>query len=361
MSNQNILGENPFGLARDEKRAFLFSQLKELHEYHHNHSPEYRRISDLIFEPTQKIKELEDLPFLPVQLFKELPLKSISEENIFKVLSSSGTTSSAVSRIFLDKETAMAQSKTLVAIMTTVLGPKRLPMLIVDTKSVLTDRKAFSARGAGILGMSSFGRHHLYMLDEKLNLQEDEIREWHQKYGQEKILIFGFTFMVWQNLIEPLSKMGLKLPNANLIHSGGWKKLQELAVSNEIFKTTLNDKLEIKHVYNFYGMVEQVGSVNLECEEGHLHTPIFSDIIIRDPRTLEPLPHGQTGLIQTISLLPKSYPGHSILTEDLGTILGEDQCPCGRKGKYFKVEGRVPKAELRGCSDVIATSMEQSQ
>ena len=43
--------------------------------------------------------------------------------------------------------------------------------------------------------------------------------------------------------------------------------------------------------------------------------------------------------------------GHSLLTEDLGVLLGEDDCPCGRKGKYFKVTGRVPRAEVRGCSD----------
>ena len=40
-----------------------------------------------------------------------------------------------------------------------------------------------------------------------------------------------------------------------------------------------------------------------------------------------------------------------ILTEDSGEILGEDDCPCGRKGKYFKIYGRVKNAEIRGCSD----------
>ena len=35
-------------------------------------------------------------------------------------------------------------------------------------------------------------------------------------------------------------------------------------------------------------MVEQTGSIYLECEEGHLHTNSFNDIIIRDQNTLEP-------------------------------------------------------------------------
>ena len=46
-----------------------------------------------------------------------------------------------------------------------------------------------------------------------------------------------------------------------------------------------------------------------------------------------------------------SYPGHSLLTEDMGAILGVDDCPCGRKGKYFRIDGRIPQAEIRGCSD----------
>ena len=60
----------------------------------------------------------------------------------------------------------------------------------------------------------------------------------------------------------------------------------------------------------------------------------------------------EAGLIQTLSLLPVSYPGQSILTEDIGIIHGIDNCKCGKLGKYFSVLGRVPDSELRGCSDV---------
>ena len=87
------------------------------------------------------------------------------------------------------------------------------------------------------------------------------------------------------------------------------------------------------------------------CEKGYFHCSIFSDIFIRNPK-LELSKIKETGLIQILSLLPLSYPGHNILTEDIGIIKGIDNCKCGKKGKYFKVLGRVPDAELRGCSDV---------
>jgi phenylacetate-coenzyme A ligase PaaK-like adenylate-forming protein len=98
-------------------------------------------------------------------------------------------------------------------------------------------------------------------------------------------------------------------------------------------------------------MVEQVGSVFFECEHGHLHTPLYADVIVRNPLTLAPSPMGEAGVIQVLSLLPRSYPGHSLLTEDMGTVLGEDDCPCGRQGRYFAVHGRMRNVEVRGCSD----------
>ena len=60
------------------------------------------------------------------------------------------------------------------------------------------------------------------------------------------------------------------------------------------------------------------------------------------------------GMLQLLSVLPTSYPGHNILTEDTGMILGEDNCKCGKKGKYFKVFDRLEKAEIRGCGDAIS-------
>jgi phenylacetate-coenzyme A ligase PaaK-like adenylate-forming protein len=146
----------------------------------------------------------------------------------------------------------------------------------------------------------------------------------------------------------------LQLDGGILLHGGGWKKLNSLAVDNQTFKARVADVCGISNVCNYYGMVEQTGSIFLECPAGVLHASHFSDIIVRDPVTFAPLAPHQTGLLQVLSLLPTSYPGHSLLTEDVGEILGEDDCPCGRKGKYFAVHGRVANAEVRGCSDVLA-------
>jgi phenylacetate-coenzyme A ligase PaaK-like adenylate-forming protein len=141
------------------------------------------------------------------------------------------------------------------------------------------------------------------------------------------------------------------LGNSILIHGGGWKKLANEQVSNGEFKRRLAERFGMLRIYNYYGMVEQTGSIFMECEAGLFHASQYSDVLVRDPESLNPLAPGQKGLLQLMSTIPRSYPGHAILTEDLGTLIGEDDCACGRKGKYFEVEGRLPQAELRGCSD----------
>jgi hypothetical protein len=160
--------------------------------------------------------------------------------------------------------------------------------------------------------------------------------------------------MVWKYLYRQLQSAELNLENGILIHSGGWKKLQEEAVDNSEFKRRLREATGLKRVYSFYGMAEQVGSVFLEGEDGYLYTSNFSEVIVRDPVTWREAAPGATGVIQVLSTLPLSYPGHSILTEDLGVVHGVDDSTCGRRGTRFSVTGRVPRAELRGCSDTHA-------
>ena len=99
-------------------------------------------------------------------------------------------------------------------------------------------------------------------------------------------------------------------------------------------------------------IVAKKGSIFFESQKcGYYHTSIFSDIIIRDSK-FRIVKNRNKGLIQLLSVLPTSYPGHNVLTEDIGEIIGEDDCKCGLKGKYFKVYGRLQKSEIRGCGNI---------
>jgi hypothetical protein len=331
----------------------LLDELAELTDWHAQRCPEYKRILDVFYPKQLSYQSVADVPFLPVRLFKVLGMVSVPPDQIVKTLTSSGTSSQTPSRVFLDRPTALAQTKALISIVKEFLGPKRLPMAIVDHPGVLHDRSAFSARGAGILGFSQLGRDPIYLLDQDMRLNWSALECFLDVNAAKQVFIFGFTVMVWRYLYQACREAGrtIDFGDSVLIHGGGWKKLAAESVSTEKFKQALAEQLGIRRVHNYYGMVEQTGSIFMECERGFFHPSRYSDVLVRDPDTLELLPSGVSGLLQLFSNIPRSYPGHSLLTEDTGTIVGEADCECGRPGKYFIVEGRLPQAELRGCSD----------
>jgi hypothetical protein len=343
-----------FGLSQVEREARLLPELVGLVHRHRRLCAAYGRVLAAIGHPRSGYSSVAELPWLPVRLFKEHVLKSVPDEQVFRVLTSSGTTG-GVSRVFLDREAAAAQSRHLGRTLQAVLGPARLPMLLVDSRAVVADRRSFSARGAGVLGMAGFGRDHFWLLDERDRPDVVGLRRFLAAYGGGPFLVFGFTFMVWRYLYQVAVEHGLDLSRGVLVHSGGWKRLADQAVDNAEFRRRLAADTGLVRVHNFYGMVEQIGTVFLESPTGDgLYCPEFADVIVRDPHTWVEQPVGVAGLVEVVSTLPTSYPGHVLLTEDVGVVHGVDDgfWP----GKRFTVSGRLPRAEARGCSDTYTAA-----
>ena len=345
-----------YSLGRAEKTELFATGLSALTRQHYAQCPQYKKILDVMGFDVAATHALEDIPFIPVRMFKDYELLSVDKGQIVKTMTSSGTTGQRVSKIFLDKVTAANQTKALVKITAHFIGPKRLPMLIIDSRSTVKDRALFSARGAGILGFSMLGHDVTYALDEEMRLDDAAVTAFIEKHQGEHMLLFGFTFMIWEHFYKSLEARGKKLPldKGVMLHGGGWKKLAKVTVDNIAFKRGIEEVSGIRRVYNYYGMVEQTGSIYLECDHGRLHCSNFSDIIVRRHTDFAPCPLHDPGLIQLVSLLPSSYPGHSLLSEDVGELTGEDDCPCGRLGKTFAIHGRVKDSEIRGCSDTYA-------
>ena len=212
---------------------------------------------------------------------------------------------------------------------------------------------SLTARGAGVLGMMKFGAKTTFALTSELEVDKGGIEAFVARSGAEPFLIFGFTFLVWTKLYNSFADGEIDLSRAVMVHSGGWKKLESEKVSNREFRAALERRFNIDKVFNFYGFVEQIGSVFIEGADGLLYPPNFTDVIVRRPGSWEPAEIGEEGVIQVVSLLPRSYPGHSVLTEDLGMIVSTDAGVDGRLGKAIRVVGRVSKVDLRGCSDVL--------
>jgi phenylacetate-coenzyme A ligase PaaK-like adenylate-forming protein len=342
-----------YSLDKKSKQDFFLNRIVNLFKHHQYNCNDFNKMMYSFGFNTQYVSNIEDLPFLPVRLFKLHDLLSVGGQEVVKTMTSSGTSGQAVSKIFLDKNTAKNQTRILTRIVSSFLGGSRVPMLIIDCEATIKNRNQFSARAAGITGFSIFASKRMFALNEDMTLNIEGVKKFIEENSTKTIMIFGFTFIVYQHFYLELLKSNEKidLNNAVLIHGGGWKKLIDQAVDNDTFKSNLTSICGLNKIHDYYGMVEQTGTIHMECEAGYLHTSEYSDIIVRRTRDFSVCDIGEKGIIQLLSLLPISYPGHSILTEDIGSIYGEDNCNCGRKGKYFKIFGRLKNAELRGCSD----------
>ncbi|MBP1745002.1 MAG: acyl-protein synthetase [Firmicutes bacterium] len=367
MGNNNLLESvifaDQFGKPQAEKEKILTAIIREQLEANEKNENIKKLYRSSGFRASE-LKRLEDATFIPVNMFKEFDLITCRKEDVARVLNSSATTTGKPSRIHLDRDTSVRQSQALVSTLKSYLGVKRRPVLIIDSSEVNDRKETLTARGAAVRGICTFGRDICYALKRSgqsskgLELDIGRVLEFQEKHRDEEILVYGFTYIIWSRLVQELRSRGitLSMPNMKLLHSGGWKKLGQQSVSRREFAeaTAAVFGTEPENIIDFYGMVEQVGVVFIDCPCGNKHVPDFAEVIIRDVRTLEEVKPGGTGMIEVMSALGTSYPSQAILTEDIGELVGVDDCGCGRLGKYFRFKSRVEKAETRGCGDTFA-------
>ena len=354
MFEKNFFKLDPYLFDKKYNLRSFQNSIYKLTMHHYNNCNLYKKILKKIKFRKRKNIKLEELPMLPTRLFKNFDLFSVSKNKIIKTLVSSGTTNLNISKIYLDELNSINQVKALKNLIESILGKDRLPMIIVDKNPKLSDRKIFNAKTTAIFGFSYFGKNHFYLLDKNGNIDYRGLNVFLKKFSDKKFFIFGFTSFIYQILLKKIfvKKINSNFSNGILLHGGGWKKLEKLKIKNKEFKNLLTKKLKLKNIYNYYGMVEQAGSVFLECDKcGGFKTSRYSEVIIRD-KNFDTLGNNKKGIIQLLSNIPTSYPGHNILTEDSGEIIKNGDCKSGHNGKCFLVHGRLEKAELRGCSDV---------
>jgi len=358
-----IISQRQFQMSQSTKEQKLLSIMKIQLENHIKFNENMKKFyKNRKMKPTN-LNKLSDIPPLPVQMFKFFDLRTCPEEDIVRILHSSATTTGIPSKIYIDKTTGFRQRKALTSTVKNFIGKERKPFLVIDedVNKGKNKQKQMTARGAAIRGFANFAKTTTFVMDNingQLVINFDRLMEFVNSYKKQEVIIFGFTYIIWSKFLQQVKKKGIetKLPKMKLLHGGGWKKLTKQAVSKPIFNNEIAKIFgtKSKNIIDYYGMVEQLGVVFLDCEYGHKHVPDFAEIIIRDFYSMEEVSNGKEGLIECISILPTSYPGQSLLTEDVGKILGVDNCPCGRKNKYFTFIARAEKAEIRGCGDTFA-------
>ena len=352
----HLLELKPFQMSQEKKDKIFYDAMKESLIHHTKNSFEFEKNCKNNKFNFKENFTIEEIPFFPVSIFKKFELISIPKEDIYKTIFSSATTSKVPSKIVLDRITSQRQTKSLVSIMSDFIEEK-MNFYILDTKDTRSSSNEVKSRSSAIRGFLPFMKSIKFLLDENLKINNTELGKIESSNGY---CFFGFTWLIYKIISENKDNYELKnkLSKINLpfiIHLGGWKKLADINISHEKFYQEISEffNTEKTRIIDIYGMTEQLGTIYPDCEFGNKHVSAYSEIIIRNPSTLESEDIGKSGLIQLISPIPHSYPGISILSDDFGHLEGIDDCQCGRKGKYFKFDKRSESADLKGCGDTI--------
>ena len=115
-----------------------------------------------------------------------------------------------------------------------------------------------------------------------------------------------------------------------------------------------------ENIHEFFGAVEHPVFFNT-CKNHRFHVPDYARVLIRDVRTLEPLPMGQAGLVNLITPLISATPVTSVMTDDLGVLEPGEACGCGITTPTLTILGRVGLRDITTCAAGAAELLERGE
>jgi hypothetical protein len=363
-ATDELLRQPPYAARQGEHQALLRAAVREAIAYHCTHCPAFDRwYRKQGTNPEAEIADLAQVPFLPVSIFKRLPLESVGEQDVVRVLRSSATSSQTPSRVVLDRVTRDRQMRTLAVMLSALMGPARRPFVVLDAAASRGSDVELSGRVAGMRGYLMMASESHYVLESHAGRLELDVEKLAGLLADLRargtpVCVIGYTYVLYQNVVAPLQRAGRSLPlpsGSMVLHFGGWKRLERQAVGRAQLNAEVAQVFAMAEpcIRDVYGFTEQLGVIYPDDGNGVRLAPVYSEVLVRDPVTLEPLPEGVPGLLEFITPLPHSYPGIALLLDDMGRIVSRDGGDCGRYGTRFEVLGRARGAEIRGCGDTL--------
>jgi hypothetical protein len=365
-----LLRQPPYATRPGELQNLLRAAVQEAIGHHCEHCPAFNRwYRKQGVDPAAEIKDLAQVPFLPVSIFKRMSLESVGEQDVVRILRSSATSSQTPSRVVLDRMTRDRQMRTLGTLLSALMGPMRRPFVVLDAAPQQGGDVELSARVAGLRGYLMMASETHYVLERqngRMVLDTEKLAALLEKFRSQQapVCFLGYTYMLFQYVVAPLLRAGRQfaLPAGSMVlHFGGWKRLAGQAVDRERLNSELSQVFLSPDpcIRDAYGFTEQLGIIYPDDGHGVRLAPVYSEVIVRDPISLESLRDGVPGLLEFITPLPNSYPGIALLLDDVGRIVSRGKGEGGRFGTRFEVIGRAQGAEIRGCGDTLPEQIYQ--
>lgn len=341
--------------------ALFLEAMRESLAFHNARCPEYRKLLHRRGFDLSMLKTMEDLakiPALPTLFLKAHPLFSVPEKKLLFKATSSGTRG-VPSKMGLDTDSSWLGLhmvlKTYSYHRLLSLHPTNYIILGYEPSKHNRMGVAQTAFGATFLAPPLHRAYALRDTGDAYKADLPGLVEALKRYERAgfPVRIFGFpAYLLF--LLEVLEEAGVSMklhPKSRIMTGGGWKQFFfQKADRNELHRRagkTLG--IPEENCHDFFGAVEHP-VLYCDCPNHHFHVPKYSRVLIRDPRTLEPLPFGQPGLLNLITPLMRSMPLLSVMTDDLAVLHEGESCTCGIASPWFEILGRVGIENLKTCA-----------
>jgi phenylacetate-coenzyme A ligase PaaK-like adenylate-forming protein len=341
--------------------ALFIEAMKESIQHHQSHCEFYEKLlkeRDFSSENISSIEDCTKVPVIVSQFFKYHEILSIKQEEISIHATSSGTQGQK-SQIFLDEETIKLGTKMVIRAM-----KYHGFISIIPTNYLILGYEPKAGNDMGnvkvALGMTRFAPAKekvfaLRTIGDRYEIDYFGILDALKRFQRQKlpVRILGFPSYLFM-LLKIMESLNIKLAlnkRSIILTGGGWKKFDDNMIDQKELHRMVEDYLGIpaKNCRDFYSALEHSVAYP-ECKNHHMHVPIWSRVIIRDVKTLEPSGFDKPGLLSFISPLVSSVPISSILMGDMAVLRDGRSCGCGIDTPYFEILGRVGSAKLRSCA-----------
>jgi hypothetical protein len=147
------------------------------------------------------------------------------------------------------------------------------PLLVLDSVKSLMRRGELSARIAAAMSLKPLATDIQFLLDDSENPDSFKYSVLQEALGRyDDFLVYGFSWILWLAWavrdFPPDIQAGLRGKRFCFVHSGGWKKLEDIRVDHHTFNKALLKNLHAESKVVDYGLVEQMGVIFPLCEHG---------------------------------------------------------------------------------------------
>ena len=350
-----------------QKTADLFlAAVRENVALHRTRCPAYADILKRFgFDPNDVRGEADvwRIPPIPTLYFKRHDLFSIDPETA-KVKATSSGTSGMRSRVVFDADTYWLGIRMMLRFFryhrVISLYPTNYIVLGYEPSGHNEMGAAKTAYGTTMFAPALHREYALKDTGSGYEVNIEGIRQALFRYARRPFPVRFVGFPAYMGfLAKALADNGVRLrlhKKSKVLLGGGWKQFSAEALDRDEFFRLIEQTLGIpkQRCLEFYSAVEHPIPY-CKCEHGNFHVPIYSRAVVRDVRTLRPLPFESVGLLGFVTPLVTSMPLLSVLTDDLAVLHDGAQCGCGIKTPYFELLGRAGVKDIKTCA---ATSAE---